>query len=365
MFKPTIISIEVAAARGLKRFFTGIPCARGHLAERKLIGRHCVECHKENAKKSRSMCGSGSCIRNKNNGVISVKVVDQWPSLESLTSIFKIESQKDAILSGSKRFFTGLPCKHGHIDQRAVASGACLACATKQNTGSDEPRRMTLIRTVRAAKSVEPALPEWQRITRNDARAAGLKRYFDGTQCDEGHVAPRYVGNQECTTCSRVRNRDRYATDPEFRARRIAYETERNRRPDVRSARLVKASEYNRRPEVRMRLLERIKHDPLFKLQWNIRTLLRIALKKRKHKKQSRLQTILGCTIVEFKKHMERQFEAGMTWANHGEWEMDHIVAISKAQDGIGVEALFHHTNMRPLWKKPNRSKGAKMEYLI
>jgi hypothetical protein len=39
-----IISRDEARAQGLKRFFTGKPCKRGHLAERFVVDAKCVEC---------------------------------------------------------------------------------------------------------------------------------------------------------------------------------------------------------------------------------------------------------------------------------------------------------------------------------
>jgi hypothetical protein len=38
------ISRETALQLGLKRYFTGVPCMRGHICERRAIGRDCVEC---------------------------------------------------------------------------------------------------------------------------------------------------------------------------------------------------------------------------------------------------------------------------------------------------------------------------------
>jgi hypothetical protein len=124
-------------------------------------------------------------------------------------------------------------------------------------------------------------------------------------------------------------------------------------------------SEYNKRPAVRERLLSRLRHDIVFKLAWNIRTLLRAALKKRNHKKNTRLHIILGCTVIEFKMHMQRQFHVGMSWLNHGEWEIDHIVPLSAARSSLEIISLFHHTNLRPFWKSENRSKGARDMFLI
>jgi 5-methylcytosine-specific restriction endonuclease McrA len=38
-------------------------------------------------------------------------------------------------------------------------------------------------------------------ISRSEARAQGLKRYFTGKPCHKGHVAERYVSNLECVVC--------------------------------------------------------------------------------------------------------------------------------------------------------------------
>jgi 5-methylcytosine-specific restriction endonuclease McrA len=42
-----IVSREEAREKGLKRFFTGRPCVRGHIAERTTCDRHCVECRRQ------------------------------------------------------------------------------------------------------------------------------------------------------------------------------------------------------------------------------------------------------------------------------------------------------------------------------
>lgn len=42
--KRTVVSRRTAEARGLKRYFTGKPCKRGHLAERYTSNGKCVAC---------------------------------------------------------------------------------------------------------------------------------------------------------------------------------------------------------------------------------------------------------------------------------------------------------------------------------
>lgn len=50
--QPEVISRAEATARGLKRYFTGIPCKRGHVAERAVINASCFACASDIAKKS-------------------------------------------------------------------------------------------------------------------------------------------------------------------------------------------------------------------------------------------------------------------------------------------------------------------------
>ena len=41
----------------------------------------------------------------------------------------EIISRDQAVLVGAKRYFTGAPCKRGHIAEKNVASGMCLECS--------------------------------------------------------------------------------------------------------------------------------------------------------------------------------------------------------------------------------------------
>ena len=46
-----IISRKEAKEKGLTRYFTGIPCAAGHLSERLTSDGHCITCSRINQKK--------------------------------------------------------------------------------------------------------------------------------------------------------------------------------------------------------------------------------------------------------------------------------------------------------------------------
>lgn len=46
-----IIARDIALAGGMRRYFTGAICCRGHVAERAVRSRRCVVCNKEDAKR--------------------------------------------------------------------------------------------------------------------------------------------------------------------------------------------------------------------------------------------------------------------------------------------------------------------------
>ena len=52
-----------------------------------------------------------------------------------------------------------------------------------------------------------------------------------------------------------------------------------------------------------------------------------------------------------------------MTWENYGEWEVDHILPCASfdLEQPEAQRQCFHYTNLQPLWKADNRSKGAEV----
>lgn len=45
-----------------------------------------------------------------------------------MDGVVKTISRKDAMLQGFSRYFTGKPCRHGHIAERLVVNGTCYEC---------------------------------------------------------------------------------------------------------------------------------------------------------------------------------------------------------------------------------------------
>lgn len=105
---------------------------------------------------------------------------------------------------------------------------------------------------------------------------------------------------------------------------------------------------------VAKRIKERELTDINFKLKRRIRSRLCSAL-KRNYKTGSAISN-LGCSIEDFKIHIEQQFQSGMNWNNYGHWEIDHITPLASVDltDRKIFLKVVHYSNMRPLWKKDN-----------
>ena len=107
--------------------------------------------------------------------------------------------------------------------------------------------------------------------------------------------------------------------------------------------------------------------NPAYKIKYNIKSRLGLLLKKQKITKRERTLDYIGCSFEDFKNHLEKQFQPGMSWEKRTEWHIDHIVPVNyfiKNFDfnDINVQKkCFHYTNLRPLWKSDNLSKGAKI----
>ena len=97
---------------------------------------------------------------------------------------------------------------------------------------------------------------------------------------------------------------------------------------------------------------DRRSKDINFKLLHNTRVRINKAVKYT-IKKSTAIES-LGCEIDFYRKYIENKWTKGMCWDNYGEWEIDHILPVSKG-------GSFHYTNTQPLWLGDNRQKSNKI----
>lgn len=90
-----------------------------------------------------------------------------------------------------------------------------------------------------------------------------------------------------------------------------------------------------------------------------------------KSDKSDHTVVLLGCSVGEFKAHLESLFTDGMSWENYGfyrvgeprRWHIDHILPCDSFDltNPDQQKLCFHYTNLRPLWGDLNISKSNKI----
>ncbi len=109
----------------------------------------------------------------------------------------------------------------------------------------------------------------------------------------------------------------------------------------------------------KLRLVRRAT-NPVERIKESCRARVYFILKKAGIPKFNHTFEIIGCTPDFFKAHIESQFEPWMSWDNYGEWEIDHIIPISKFNlaDESELFKAFHYSNCQPLREIDNMIKG-------
>jgi hypothetical protein len=104
-------------------------------------------------------------------------------------------------------------------------------------------------------------------------------------------------------------------------------------------------------------------NDTLYNLKIISRSRLQKIFKIKDIKKSNKTFNIIGCTPLELKTHLEKQFIDGMTWENYGfyGWHIDHKIPLNSGTNENEILKLCHFTNLQPLWWRDNLSKGYKI----
>lgn len=212
---------------------------------------------------------------------------------------------------------------------------------------------------------------------KQEAEAIGSSTYFDGKPCIRGHLSLRQTRTGNCRQCQKESTQAWRDANRHIHNARAAEYREKNR-SEIRKRdaaardanrehfRKSKSEWYsNNKDAVQQRRRERRECDPVFAMADRLRCRFKKFLVLRGFKKATKTHSILGCTYEEFVSHIERQFLKGMTWDNKCLWHIDHITPLCTAKTEDEVIALFHFTNLRPIWAKDNLQKSGKELFLI
>ena len=106
-------------------------------------------------------------------------------------------------------------------------------------------------------------------------------------------------------------------------------------------------------------MLKYMKENINYNISHKLRHRLNMALKSQMVRKTNKALELLGCTIEEFKNHLQSLFIEGMSWKNRKKWHIDHIKACNtfNLSNPEEQKKCFHYSNMQPLWAIDNQRK--------
>ena len=218
----------------------------------------------------------------------------------------EIITRKQALEQGLKQYFTGKPCKYGHVAPKQTSNWTCMEC-------------------VRVA---------------DKARAGTPKR-----------LASRKASHWRNIESNRQRDRERGGLPHRMEKARLWKEANR---------------EHHNATSVAY-ALRRLKADPLYRMIRHLRRRLCKAVAAQGTAKHGRTNQLTGCDARQLRTWLESQFQEGMSWDNYGYygWHVDHIrpCASFDLSDPEQQKECFHYTNLQPLWGEENRAKSARLDW--
>lgn len=146
-------------------------------------------------------------------------------------------------------------------------------------------------------------------LSRAEAAASGLSRFYTGQPCKSGHLAERFVSNRQCVACNAAKARKREHM--------------------------------------------RCQCDPSYRMFRNTLRRTGMALRKRASPIKA-----LACNHPELRDYIASRFRPGMSWEAYRRWEVDHIRPLSAARTATELIELCHYSNLQPLWRRENLRKG-------
>lgn len=241
----------------------------------------------------------------------------------------EVISRKEAKEKGLKYYFTGKPCKNGHVSERHLSNGACYLCAAEMMRKYCEQNKEKILERNRKYRE------------QNKDKAAEYQRRRREQNKDEVAEYQRKYREQ---------NKEKIFE------RKLRYYKKNKEKID----------EYKRKydEENREKILERSrKWKKANPEQVFIRKSLDRILNNWKGGR-AKAEKLLGYTCEQLREHIESQFKEGMSWDDRCEFHIDHIKPIKAFLDeGITDPAIINALdNLQPLWAHENLSKGAKHE---
>lgn len=226
-------------------------------------------------------------------------------------TMLEVISRKQASDLNLPRYFTGKPCKHGHISERRV-NGHCVECER-----------------------------DW--VVKNPDKKIDISRRYDNSL--KGVRNKKVYAQSEGGKKSRTRAVLKYS------------KTEKGLK-SVSKAQKKHQKSPQRKAYVTLRYSTNIQ----YRITRNLRTRLGNAFRSKGMVKSGNTFDLIGCSMPDLIEHLKSKFLPGMTMENYGGengWVIDHKIPCCAfdLRCPLAVKLCFHFTNLQPLWYRDNLLK--------
>jgi hypothetical protein len=107
-----------------------------------------------------------------------------------LGTVRKPMERKTAFQLGLRKYFTGRPCRHGHMSERYTLSGGCIECLTNYQS------------RIKECSTKAQELLMKGRLSKQQAIELGSAYYCEGWGLQCGHVSWQLVRDDSCKMCT-------------------------------------------------------------------------------------------------------------------------------------------------------------------
>lgn len=89
----------------------------------------------------------------------------------------KTNKRKEAVLAGDKNYFTGKPCKSGHIAKRTTSNGTCMECTRIKNAKIYESYHKPYVK--KNKEKIKETAARYQKNNKGKVNARTAHRYAE------------------------------------------------------------------------------------------------------------------------------------------------------------------------------------------
>ena len=259
----------------------------------------------------------------------------------------QIITRAEAEAQGLKRYFTGKPCKHGHISELWI-KGGCIECQLSKRRAANAKRLSAEWEQYKRENQHRFSIPI---MSRQEAKDAGSNFYFTGHACANGHTTKRSTHTKQCYGC-------RDAKRDDYKKRGLAQMYDKRSREKhkekIRAAMKIWRSHNteHRRAYMKKWTQENREHRRLYKQANRARIAEQTVARQERTRQATPLWANRDSILL---KNKERQRMTAITGVLH---HVDHKIPLQ----GENVCGLHVAANLRVIPARDNLSKNNKWE---